>query len=49
MASRDDIYNKTADEGESGLKELLRANADINTPDRVTPAPPSPLCRSARQ
>ena len=39
-----DICGKTRDKGEPWLKELLRSNVDINTPDpRVTPAPPSPL------
>ena len=38
-----DIFYKARDEGERGLKELLRANVDINTRDRVTPAPPSTL------
>ena len=37
------IYRKTLDEGDRGLKELLQANADIDTPGWVTPAPPSPL------
>ena len=39
-----DIYDKTRDEGDRGLEELLRANADINTTSNyVTPAPPAPL------
>ena len=38
-----DIYCKTKYHGQRGLKKLLRANTDINTPDGVTPAPPFPL------
>ena len=43
------IYRETNDEGEGGLKELLRANADIDAPDSVTPPRPAPLRHPARQ